>query len=104
MIKLSTSIKQVKLIEKVKAERDESSPYAAMLAAQDVAVLMDESGTSKSVSPFRDLGVNLNIALVFFLETTASCTLIHSLQVLNQSYMTTYQHISVLVLEVLHQV
>lgn len=29
---------------KVKADRDEASPYAAMLAAQDVAVMCKERG------------------------------------------------------------
>ncbi len=36
---------------KVKADRDESSPYAAMLAAQDVAVRCKVRGGGRAMPP-----------------------------------------------------
>jgi small subunit ribosomal protein S14e len=42
---------------KVKADRDESSPYAAMLAAQDVAVRCKEVGITALHIKLRATGV-----------------------------------------------
>lgn len=48
---------------KVKADRDESSPYAAMLAAQDVAVRCKELGITALHIKIRATGGKLSIAV-----------------------------------------
>ena len=48
---------------KVKADRDESSPYAAMLAAQDVAVRCKELGINALHIKIRATG-GMNISLL----------------------------------------
>jgi small subunit ribosomal protein S14e len=51
---------------KVKADRDESSPYAAMLAAQDVATRCKELGINALHIKIRATGGTF----IFFLTTT----------------------------------
>ena len=48
---------------KVKADRDESSPYAAMLAAQDVAARCKELGITALHIKIRATGGMLNVEL-----------------------------------------
>ncbi|XP_054550235.1 40S ribosomal protein S14 isoform X1 [Talpa occidentalis] len=50
---------------KVKADRDESSPYAAMLAAQDVAQRCKELGITALHIKLRATGGNRYVRLVF---------------------------------------
>jgi ribosomal protein S11 len=45
---------------KVKADRDESSPYAAMLAAQDVAIRCKELGINALHIKIRATGGKIN--------------------------------------------
>lgn len=50
---------------KVKADRDEASPYAAMLAAQDVAARCKVRGHKKSVFyPFDRRRINRHIVMI----------------------------------------
>jgi small subunit ribosomal protein S14e len=48
---------------KVKADRDESSPYAAMLAAQDVAIRCKELGITALHVKIRATGGMLSLSL-----------------------------------------
>ena len=60
---------------KVKADRDESSPYAAMLAAQDVAVRCKELGINALHIRIRATGgKNLTVAHEFERHCTVSYT------------------------------
>jgi ribosomal protein S11 len=54
---------------KVKADRDESSPYAAMLAAQDVAVRCKELGINALHIKIRATGGMLQASLFRSLNT-----------------------------------
>lgn len=52
---------------KVKADRDESSPYAAMLAAQDAAVRCKvrraDTGASKKLTCAVEMHLNLSVCV-----------------------------------------
>ena len=55
---------------KVKADRDESSPYAAMLAAQDVATRCKELGINALHIKIRATGGKPNLASCISLQKT----------------------------------
>ena len=50
---------------KVKADRDEASPYAAMLAAQDVAALCKERGITALHVKLRATGGTRSVRVVY---------------------------------------
>ena len=56
---------------KVKADRDESSPYAAMLAAQDVATRCKELGINALHIKIRATGGTVNLETPIIISTEA---------------------------------